>query len=88
MKKEEIEHFGIISYVLGWLSIIFGILQPVLGFGFGITGLILINKMSLPIAKKAKNLNTIGIIISIIVTILFFAAGFYLSSKGLLNTLT
>ncbi len=87
MKKEETEHFGIASYIFGWISIVFGVLQPVLGFGFGITGLILAKKTDSQLSKKAKNLNIIGIVVSIVVTVLFVLLGSYLASKGLLNPL-
>lgn len=80
--KEKEEHFEIASYILGIASIVFGFLQPPIGLGFGITGLFLI-KGKEGLSKKAQKLNIIGIIISVLVIILSFAAGFYFASKGL-----
>mgnify|MGYP001459336647 CR=1 FL=1 len=71
VKKEEEKHFEIAGYVLGILSIVFSVLlQPAFGLGFGITGLILVFKKKSELSKKARTLNVIGIIISIIVLVI------------------
>jgi len=76
--------FSEISYVLGILSITFGILQPIFGFGMGIAGLILTSRESSPLSKKAKKLNIIGIAVSVIVMLILILGSSYLISKGLL----
>jgi len=81
MSKEDFSEMG---YVLGILSVIFGILQPVFGFGLGIAGLILASGISSPLSKKAKKLSIIGIVVSIIVTLILILGSSYLISKGLL----
>ena len=76
--------FSDASYILGVLSIVFGIIQPVLGFGIGISGLVLSFKNKSDMGKKAKILNIIGIVISAIIMLILIVGGSYLISKGLL----
>ncbi len=76
--------FSDISYVLGILSIVFGIVNPTFGIGIGISGLILSLKNKSDIGKKAKTLNIIGIVVSIIITVILIAGSSYLISKGLI----
>ena len=59
-----------ISYVLGILSIVFGILKPDAGLVLGIIGLIMSSKERNSLEKKAKTLSIIGIIVSIIILII------------------
>lgn len=76
--------FSDISYVLGILSVIFGILQPMFGFGLGVAGLILTSGNSSHLSKKARKLSIIGIAVSIVVTLVLILGSSYLISKGLL----
>ena len=82
MKKEDSEHFGIASYIFGWISIIFSILQPAFGLGFGIVGLILSSKTQ-NLKKESRKLNIIGIILSILFSALLAALTGYLTAKGI-----
>lgn len=85
VKKEEEKHFEIISYILGVLSIVFSVLlQPTFGLGFGITGLILIFKKKSELSKKARVLNVIGVIISVVVLIIIS----YLFANQILKSLS
>lgn len=72
------EDFGPVSYALGWLSIIFGILIPISGLVLGIVGLVLSKKQTSDISKKAKILNIVGIVISIVVWVVLFLAAMYM----------
>ena len=82
MAKED--GFSEESYILGVMSIVFGIIQPVLGFGIGISGLVLSFKDKSDIGKKAKILNIIGIAVSAVIMLVLIVGGSYLISKGLL----
>ncbi|MFH1325510.1 MAG: hypothetical protein ABIH49_01915 [archaeon] len=84
MATKRDEHFEIAAYILGILSIVFGILiQPVLGFGFSITGIILMGKNKSEFAKKSKKLNVFGFAINLVV----IAVAFYLAWKNILPAL-
>lgn len=61
--------FSEISYVLGIVSIVLAFFQPLAGFVFGIIGFIQSKKQDNELSKRAKKLNTVGIILSIV----FFA---------------
>jgi uncharacterized Tic20 family protein len=76
---------GISSYILGILSIVFGFFQPFPGLILGIVGLTLSKKEKSKLGKKAKKLNTWGIIISVIVIIVTFVLMAYAFKQGLTN---
>jgi hypothetical protein len=71
--KENLDSSG---YVLGVLSIIFGVLSPLAGLVIGIVG-VNFSKGDSGLAKRARKLSKIGIIISILVLIL----SVYLASR-------
>jgi len=71
-----------VSYVLGILSIIFAFVSPVAGLVLGVIGLTQSKKHGV---ARAKKLNTIGIILSIILLIVSMIALFYSISNGLTN---
>ena len=71
-----------VAYVLGILSIIFGVLKPDAGLVLGIIGVILSSKEKDALEKKAKALSIIGIIVSIIALIVL---GIALSRWALLR---
>lgn len=75
--------FGLIGYTLGVLSIVAGILFPNFGLIFGISGLVVSTKQKTDLSKKAKRLNIIGIIVSIIMGIASIAISSYLKINGL-----
>ncbi len=85
MATKEEKHFEIASYILGISSIVFGVLQPLLGIGLGITGLFLVKGKKDELSRKARKFNTLGLIIGIIFIALSFVAGFYFASKGITN---
>lgn len=68
---------GTAAYVFGVLSIVLAFFSPFAGLVIGIVGLVHSNKNNV---LKAKRLNIIGIILSII---LLLAFGFLLATVGL-----
>ncbi len=74
-----------VSYTLGIVSIVLGFFQPIAGFVFGVIGFLQSRKHKTPLSEKAKKLNIIGMIISIIVVALSVVAGFYLTKLGVLK---
>ena len=82
MKKEEI---GIISYILGVISIVLAFFQPLAGFIFGVIGLIKVRKQKTELSKKARLLNIIGSVLSLIVFILLVFLSYYLTQNNLLQ---
>ena len=83
-EKDKI-NFNLVSYTFGILSIIFGIFSPLIGLVVGIVGLNLNKKEKSVFSKKARKLNIIGIIVSIVVMILSIIAAFILKSNPLLQ---
>jgi len=62
--KKDFTH---VSYTLGILSIVLGaVFQSIPGLVLGIIGLVQSKKENTPMAKAAKKLNKIGIVISLI----------------------
>ena len=71
------QDFDAVSYVLGILSIVFGFMSPLAGFIFGVIGFRMAGKQKSEMAKKARGLNKIGIIISIVVFAMTVAVSWY-----------
>jgi len=69
-----------VSYVLGILSIVFAFVSPLAGLILGIIGLVQSRKYSV---AKARKLNTIGIILSIVFLIISVIALIYSINSGL-----
>ena len=69
-----------VSYVLGILSIVFAFVSPLAGLILGIIGLTQSKKQGV---SRAKKLNTIGIILSVIFLIISIIALYYSISSGL-----
>jgi|APSaa5957512622_1039677.scaffolds.fasta_scaffold01620_14 MFS family permease len=65
-KKQDL---SLASYTLGILSIVFAFFTPIAGLILGIIGFRVSGKKKLPLSKKAKKLNVIGIVLSIIFVI-------------------
>jgi predicted small integral membrane protein len=59
------------TYLLGVLSIVFGIFIPTIGLILGIVGLVKNRKLNSNLSRKAKMLNTAGIVVSVLVMVLF-----------------
>ena len=81
-KKEKID-FALTSYILGIVSIVTAIFQPLLGISLGIIGLVQSNKQKTNISKLSKRLNIIGIIIGVVLFVVSLI--FLLKQKSLLN---
>ena len=82
MVKQQIE-IGQVSYTLGILSIVFAFISPLGGIILGIVGLIQSRKPTSPILKKARILNTIGIILGIVIVLVGLI---FISKFGALST--
>jgi predicted small integral membrane protein len=67
------EDLSVVSYVLGIASIVMAFFNSGAGIVFGIIGLVQTRRYNTPLAKRAKKLNIIGLIISIILLILSLA---------------
>ena len=85
VKKEE--NFGVVSYILGIISIVTAFLTS-FGLGgiiFGIIGLVQSKKQKTDLSKKAKKLNTIGLILGIIMFVISLITTIILTIKGVSN---
>jgi len=80
MKKEE--DFSEVSYVLGIISIVTAFFLPLAGFILGTIGLIHSKKQKTKLSEKAKKLNIVGIILSIILFVVTILAATYLTILG------
>jgi len=81
-KKEKID-FALTSYILGIVSIVTAVFQPLLGIILGIIGLIQSNRQKTNISRLSKKLNIIGIVVGVVlfaVTIILL-----LKQKSFLN---
>ena len=65
-----------VSYVFGILSIVFAFFSPFAGLIFGIIGLMQSNKLKF---QKAKRLNIVGIVLSVIFSIIQIIVQFFLT---------
>jgi uncharacterized membrane protein YdcZ (DUF606 family) len=70
---------GLVSYILGIVSIVTAFFSPLAGIIFGIIGLSQSSKQKDAVSKKAKTLNMIGIIIGVIVLIISIIVAYKLS---------
>lgn len=71
------------SYVLGIISIVFAFMQPVAGLILGVIGFKHAEKENGSIAKRAKQLNKTGIIISTILLLIYIAVMIYFKLSGI-----
>ncbi|GIU68618.1 MAG: hypothetical protein KatS3mg001_468 [Candidatus Pacearchaeota archaeon] len=65
-QKEKIDRVSV-AYILGILSIVFAFISPLAGIIIAIIGIVQSNKGD---AKKVRNLNIIGLVLSIIIFVL------------------
>ncbi|HJZ19135.1 MAG TPA: DUF4190 domain-containing protein [Candidatus Nanoarchaeia archaeon] len=79
--------FSDVSYVLGIISISFAFFQPLAAFIVGIVGFIHSKKQKTHLSEKAKKLNIIGIVLSVILFIITVGATAYFAATGLKNPL-
>ena len=73
-------NLGTVAYVLGILSIVFAFFSPIAGLILGIIGLVQSRKQGV---TKAKKLNVIGIILSIVLLIISIIFLVYSVKSGL-----
>jgi len=74
----------VVAYIFGVISIVMAFFTPLAGVVFGIIGIIKSKEYNTPLSKKAKKLNTVGIILSIVLFIVTILLTVYLS-KNLIN---
>jgi len=77
--------FGTSGYVLGIVSIILGVLQPVAGLIIGIVGINLSKKEKGDLARRGKKMSKIGIIVSIIFLLIYLGLVVLGTQYGLSN---
>jgi hypothetical protein len=87
---EKKEDLSLVGYTLGIVSIIMSFISSygLGGIVFGIVGLTLSKKHNTDLAKKAKKLNIVGIIVGLIMLIgsiiaLIFFSGSLLTQNGI-----
>jgi uncharacterized Tic20 family protein len=86
IKKTELimadkkEGHDIVAYMLGILSIVMALFAPILGIILGTIGLFQYKKEKTGLGKKAKKLNIIGVVLSVVLMIASFLIGIYLVS--------
>jgi hypothetical protein len=85
MAEKEVR--DVISYVLGIISIVMAFFNSPAGLIFGIIGFVQSKKQKTDLSKKAKKLNTIGIILSAIILAISIALTAYITLKGLSSNL-
>ncbi len=78
---EKKEDFSIVSYVFGIISIVMAFFNSPAGLVFGIVGLIQSKKQKTELSKKAKKLNIIGIVLSLVLLIASVIATYYLAQN-------
>ncbi len=76
---EKKEDFSVVSYILGIISIVMAFFNSPAGLVFGIVGLVQSKKQKTELSKKAKKLNIIGIVLSVILLIASVIATYYLA---------
>lgn len=79
----EKKDLSVVSYILGIISIVLAFFNSPAGLVFGVIGFIQSKKQKTELSKKAKKLNKIGIILSIILLAISIAITAYLTTKGL-----
>ena len=83
-KKRELSgNFGEISYVLGIVSIVMALFQPLAGLIFGIVGLTFSRRKETGLSKKSKTLNIIGIVLSLVLLVVVVVLSYYLDLQGI-----
>jgi len=71
--------FASVSYVLGVLSIVFAFFSPLAGLIIGIVGFVQGKKQN---AARARKLNLLGIILSVVFLIISIIVLFYAANSG------
>ena len=66
MAKQE---FGVASYVIGIVSIVFAFFQPIAAIILGIVGITLSKRHKSDLSDKGKKFSIIGIVIGIIILV-------------------
>ena len=82
-KKEVSANFSEISYILGIVSIVMALFQPLAGLIFGIIGLTFSRRKQTGLSKKSKTLNIIGIVLSLVLLVTVLILSYYLNLQGI-----
>jgi len=69
-----------VNYIVGLGSIIFAFINPLMGFILSIIGLVLAKDAKTNFLIKAKKFSIIGLVLSVLMTILIFIALYYYQS--------
>ncbi|RLG16498.1 hypothetical protein DRN69_00710 [Candidatus Pacearchaeota archaeon] len=75
--------FSDVSYTVGIISIVLAFFQPLAGLILGVIGFNHSKKQKTDLSKKAKKLNVIAIIISLILLVFYLTLSLYLKYKGI-----
>lgn len=70
---------SLVSYVFGIISIVMAFFNSPAGLVFGIIGLIQGKKQKTELSEKAKKLNIVGIVLSVVMLIASVIATYYLA---------
>ena len=70
---------SLVSYVFGIISIVMAFFNSPAGLVFGIVGLVQSKKQKTELSKKAKKLNIVGIVLSVVMLIASVIATYYLA---------
>lgn len=81
VKKEIKKDNSLIGYIFGIISIVLAFVLPIGGLIFGIIGLVQSKKEKNDLAKKAKNYNIIGIILSVVFMVASAIINYYLAQQ-------
>lgn len=73
-------NFGTVAYLLGILSIVFAFFSPLAGLVLGIIGMVQSKRHKV---ERAKKLNTIGIVLSVIFILISIVFLIFASNLGL-----
>jgi len=81
MVKKEAD-FSEVSYVFGVVSIVLAFFQPLIGFVFGVIGLVHSKKQKSPLSNKARRFSIIGMVLSAVLALVAIVLTAYYTSTG------
>jgi hypothetical protein len=83
-KSDKID-FGLAGYILGIVSLVLTLFQPIAAVVLGIIGLIISGKEKTEMGKRGKKYNIIAIIVGVIVFIAYLILATYITNSSLAN---